>query len=88
VSAPQPKPNPSHPHALRETIASMFGGACCVLILFALRDHTVPVATLSMLVASMGASGVLVFGVPLGIFSRPSNLMADHLISALNPPSI
>jgi len=61
----------------------MFGGACCVLLLFKMRDHAVPVATLSMLVASMGASAVLVFGVPHGIFSRPSNLMAGHLVSAL-----
>lgn len=61
----------------------MFGGACCVLILFTMRDQTVPVAQLPMLVASMGASAVLVFGVPHGIFSRPSNLMAGHLVSAL-----
>lgn len=63
---------------------SAVGGFVGILFIGALNRFTpLTEPALSWLVASFGASAVLVFGFPQNDFSQPRNLVGGHLVCAL-----
>lgn len=62
-------------------IAALEGFLCMAVVIFATR-YFVPSDGAAFLVASMGASSVLLFSAPGGPFSQPWPLVGGHLISA------
>lgn len=64
-----------------ERMASLIGGALCILVLFAVSGIYVKADALVPIVASMGASAVLLFAVPHGPLSLPWPLMGGHVVS-------
>lgn len=65
-----------------EKIVSGLGGFVGILLVLALTRYFVPGNASSLIVASMGASAVLVFAVPHGPLSQPWPVFGGHLISA------
>lgn len=69
--------------SLREKLVSAVGGGIAILgLMFSVR-WVLPDAGASGVIASMGASAVLVFAVPHGPLSQPWPVVAGHGISAL-----
>ena len=67
-----------------ERIIAGLGGGLANLIVFALTlEIELSLEAETVLVASMGASAVLLFAVPHGLMSQPWNVIGGHLISAL-----
>ena len=66
-----------------EKFISAAGGFIGILLTMWLSLHYLGAQGAAMLVASMGASAVLLFAVPHGPLSQPWPLMAGHLVSAL-----
>jgi len=66
-----------------EKFISAAGGFIGILLTMWLSLHYLGAQGAAMLVASMGASAVLLFAVPHGTLSQPWPLMGGHLISAL-----
>jgi len=66
-----------------ERLASLLGGALCMLALFAVSGLYVQADAVVPIVASMGASAVLLFAVPHGQLSQPWPLIGGHVVSAL-----
>lgn len=62
---------------------SALGGFVGILLTMWVSHHYLGVEGAAMLVASMGASAVLLFAAPHGALSQPWPLMGGHLISAL-----
>jgi len=73
----------STPVSHRERLVSLIGGIICVLALFAVSGYYVSSAALVPIVASMGASAVLLFAVPHGSLSQPWPLLGGHIVSAI-----
>ena len=71
----------SVPH--KERIVSGIGGFFCIFGIFIVTNIFVPIESAALIVGSMGASAVLVFGVPHGPLSQPWNVFAGHLVSAI-----
>lgn len=70
------------PVSHRERWLSMSGGLLGIALVFAAAAlHPLGVGS-ALVVASMGASAVLVFGVPHGALSQPWPVLGGHLISA------
>lgn len=68
----------------KEKLISGFGGAVAILIVFAvMRLGEQSLQGQVVLIASMGASAVLLFAVPHGPMSQPWNVIGGHVISAL-----
>ena len=65
----------------RERIVSGLGGGIGILSIFLISRATVGPGA-GLIVASMGASAVLLFAVPHGPLSQPWQLLAGHLASA------
>jgi CBS-domain-containing membrane protein len=61
---------------------SLLGGVICIPLLFAVSQLYVQADALVPIVASMGASAVLLFGVPHGALSQPWPLLGGHVVSA------
>jgi len=71
---------PSH----KEKLLSGLGGGVSIFIVFALTFVTEQeLQTHLLLIASMGASAVLLFAVPHSPLSQPWNVIGGHVISAL-----
>ncbi len=66
-----------------EKLISAAGGFIGILLTMWVSHHYLGVQGAAMLVASMGASAVLLFAVPNGALSQPWPLMGGHVVSAL-----
>jgi len=64
----------------RERLLTSLGGFCGILGVYFVSDTILGAA---LIVASMGASAVLLFAVPHSALAHPWNVFADHLISAV-----
>lgn len=67
----------------REKVISAIGGCLAIFCLILITRNVLHLSGASALVASMGASAVLMFGVPHGSLSQPWPVFAGHGISAL-----
>ncbi len=67
----------------QEKWVSVAGGLCGILGILILSEHYLGLAASAGIVASMGASAVLLFAVPHGPLSQPWPLVGGHLVSAL-----
>lgn len=65
-----------------EKIVAMAGGGISILALIALTLWRVPDAGATAVIASMGASAVLLFAVPHGALSQPWPVIVGHTLSA------
>jgi CBS domain-containing membrane protein len=59
------------------------GGSLAITSVLGVSRHFVGLDQAGLLVASMGASAVLLFGVPEGPLSRPWSVFGGHVLSAL-----
>ncbi|MCX7192324.1 MAG: HPP family protein [Proteobacteria bacterium] len=66
-----------------EKVISAVGGFIGILLTMWVSGHYLGMQGAALLVASMGASAVLLFAVPNGALSQPWPLMGGHVISAL-----
>ena len=71
------------PVSSKEKWISLLGGLLAVLSLVALTQWAAPVGGAPLVIASMGASAVLLFAVPHGQLSQPWPVIAGHTLSAL-----
>lgn len=65
-----------------EKIVSALGGFIGILFVIGINQYLVGPEGATLIVASMGASAVLLFAVPHGALSQPWPLIGGHLISA------
>ena len=72
----------AHPASHVEKVVSAIGGFLGIFLIMWISGRTVGLHGAAMLVASMGASAVLLFGVPHGSLSQPWPLVGGHLVSA------
>lgn len=66
-----------------EKVISVVGGFIGILLTMWVSGHYLGVQGAALLVASMGASAVLLFAVPNGALSQPWPLLGGHVVSAL-----
>lgn len=66
-----------------EKWVSGVGGLCGILAVVMISRHFVPDQGAAWVVASMGATAVLLFAVPHGPLSQPWPVLAGHLVSAI-----
>ena len=71
------------PVSHRERLLSLLGGVLSVPALYLISRLYVEADALVPVVASMGASAVLLFAVPHGTLSQPWPLLGGHIVSAL-----
>ena len=69
--------------SLREKAISGLAGLIAIGLILAISGHFLAAADVPLVVASMGASAVLLFGVPNGPLSQPWPLVGGHLISGV-----
>lgn len=67
----------------KEKMIATLGGFVSILLLILISERSLHLPHSTALVASMGASAVLLFAVPHGQLSQPWPLAAGHVISAL-----
>jgi CBS-domain-containing membrane protein len=67
----------------REKLISAAGGFVSILLVLMITQHFVPGVSGALIVASMGASAVLLFAVPHGPLSQPWPVFGGHVLSAL-----
>lgn len=67
----------------REKIISGLGGFIGILLILIITRQFVEISDAGLIVASMGASAVLMFAVPHGPLSQPWALGCGHLVSAV-----
>lgn len=67
----------------REKLVSAAGGFVAILVVALISQWCLPGREGALLVASTGASAVLLFGVPHGALSQPWPVLAGHGVSAL-----
>lgn len=68
--------------SLQEKIISAAAGLVGIGLIMAISQHFLDSQSLPWVVASMGASAVLLFAVPTGPLSQPWSFVAGHLLSA------
>ncbi len=68
--------------SVTEKTVSTVGGGLAILALIAISTWALPAGGAAALITSMGASAVLLFGVPHGQLSQPWPVIAGHGISA------
>lgn len=66
----------------KEKLVSAFGGFVAILLIIEVSQRVLGLRDSSMLIASMGASAVLLFAVPHGQLSQPWPVLNGHLVSA------
>lgn len=66
----------------KEKIVSAIGAACAIFLVFAITQSLLPTNSAVGVIASMGASAVLLFAVPHGQLSQPWPVLGGHTISA------
>lgn len=71
------------PNGHFEKLLSGMGGFIGILAVLVVSTHAVGDASAALIVASMGASAVLLFAVPHGPLSQPWPVLGGHLLSAL-----
>ena len=67
----------------KERLITSFGSFCGILGVYFVSDALLHAQATALMVASMGASAVLLFAVPHSALAQPWNVMGGHLISAL-----
>jgi len=67
----------------RERLITSFGGFCGILGVYFVSSSLLDLQGAAMIVASMGASAVLLFAVPHSALAQPWNVLGGHLISAI-----
>lgn len=67
----------------RERLITSFGGFCGILFVVFISDIVLDAKGAAMIIASMGASAVLLFAVPHSALAQPWNVIGGHLVSAL-----
>jgi CBS domain-containing membrane protein len=67
----------------KEKIISMLGGFVSIVLIVAISQNLLHLNDASMLIASTGASAVLLFAVPHGQLSQPWPVIGGHFFSAL-----
>ncbi|WP_395746184.1 HPP family protein [Prosthecobacter sp.] len=67
--------------AVEKTVSTL-GGGLAILALIAISTWALPTGGAAALITSMGASAVLLFGVPHGQLSQPWPVIAGHGVSA------
>lgn len=73
--------SPSVTHT--EKLISVIGGFVGILLVFLVSSHFLGGPAAQWVVASMGASAVLLFAVPHGALSQPWPVLGGHLVSAI-----
>lgn len=66
-----------------ERIVSAIGGFVSMFAILAVSRHFIGLESATLIVASMGASAVLLFAVPHGQLSQPWPVVGGHLLSAV-----
>lgn len=66
-----------------ERLASIGGGFLGIFLILLVSNHFVGATEAILIVASMGASAVLLFAVPHGRLSQPWPVFGGHMVSAL-----
>ena len=69
--------------SVKEKCVSLFGGIISIFCLILLTEGCLHLEQTTAIVASMGASAVLLFGIPHGPLSQPWPVIAGHGFSAL-----
>ncbi|SCZ57609.1 HPP family protein [Thiohalomonas denitrificans] len=72
----------THPTTHREKAISAVGGFVGILMVFWVSSRILDLHGAALMVASMGASAVLLFAVPHGTLSQPWPLIGGNLLSA------
>ncbi len=67
----------------REKVVSAAGGCLAIFLLVVVCSLVLPLEGAAGVIASMGASAVLLFAVPHGQLSQPWPVVAGHVVSAL-----
>ena len=67
----------------REILAATTGAALTLVLLMVCSHDLLGMTGAAMIIASMGASAVLIFAVPHGPLSQPWPLLGGHLVSAV-----
>ena len=67
----------------REKAVSLIGGMLAIIVVIAICRDALGLSGAAALIASMGATTVLLFGVPHGSFSQPWPVLGGHLCSAI-----
>ena len=67
----------------KEKLVSALGGFVSILLIIEVSQRALGLRDASMLIASMGASAVLLFAVPRGQLSQPWPVLTGHVASAL-----
>ncbi|MES2438168.1 MAG: HPP family protein [Verrucomicrobiota bacterium] len=67
----------------REKAVSMLGGLVSILFLTFITERVLSLSGTTAVIASMGASAVLLFAVPHGQLSQPWPVLAGHVLSAV-----
>jgi len=73
----------THPISHTERLVSIAGGFFGILLVYLSSYYFLGGQGTPLIVASMGASAVLLFGVPHGTLSQPWPLVGGHVLSAL-----
>lgn len=71
------------PVSHKERLASIAGGFTSIFMILAVSRYFVGDTGATLVVASMGASAVLLFAVPHGLLSQPWPVFGGHLVSAV-----
>ena len=66
-----------------ERLISAFGGFLAILLILVISSRFVSGPAAALIVASMGASAVLLFAAPHGALGQPWNVFGGHLVSAV-----
>ena len=66
-----------------ERLVSAMGGFIGIFLVYGLSQHFLAAPDAPLMVASMGASAVLLFALPHGPLSQPWPLLGGHTLSAL-----
>ena len=66
----------------RERLVTSFGGFCGILGVYLVSKAMLDTQGTVMIVASMGATAVLLFAVPNSALAQPWNVVGGHLVSA------
>jgi CBS domain-containing membrane protein len=66
-----------------ERLISAAGGFCAIFLILLFSHQFIDLEGAALLVASMGASAVLLFAVPHGPLSQPWPVIRGHVVSAL-----
>lgn len=76
------RPGDIHPVSLAERFISILGGFAGILIVLEFSGRVLDFSGAAFVVASMGASAVLLFAVPHSPLSQPWPMLAGQLVSA------